>query len=113
MTAYSEKKDYEKGDFVYVLVPLGDYSQKKTILSKVVELEEIVTDARPFETYAPVTENFNASYGSPLDEYAFIVNKDYEKILFQKTFSNVQDLMGYDRLGIKLSIYAKLNKKGK
>lgn len=108
MTAYSEKKDYEKGDFVYVLVPLGDYSQKKTILSKVVELEEIVTDARPFETYAPVTENFNASYGSPLDEYAFIVNKDYEKILFQKTFSNVQDLMGYDRLGIKLSIYAKL-----
>jgi hypothetical protein len=36
MTAYSERKDFAVGDFVYVLIPLGDYTGKKTILEKVV-----------------------------------------------------------------------------
>lgn len=108
MTARSENKNFIKGDFVYVLVPLGDFSQKKTILSKVVSDNEIVQDVRPFEKYAPVTENFNTTYQTSLDEYTFIANKDYEKILFTKTFNNPQDYLGYDKLGIKLSIYANL-----
>lgn len=108
MTAYSERKDFALGDFVYVLIPLGDYTGKKTILEKVVQVSDVVLDVRPFEKFAPVTENFNNYYGSSLDEHSFIINKDYEKILFQKNFNDPYKMLGYNRLGLKLSVFANL-----
>ena len=82
MIAYSDQKDYVEGDFVHVLVPLGDYTQKKIILGKVKGSEEIVTNIRPFERFAPVTENLNTKYDTAADEFTFVVNKDYEKIKY-------------------------------
>ena len=108
MIAYSDQKDYVKGDFVHVLVPLGDYTQKKIILGKVKATEEVVTDIRPFERFAPVTENLNNKYGTDLDEYNFVVNKDDEKIIFNKIFDNPKQYLGYNKLGIKISIAANL-----
>ena len=35
--AYSENKKYEIGTQVYILVPKGDYSQQKIILTKYIE----------------------------------------------------------------------------
>ena len=106
MIAYSDQKDYVEGDFVHVLVPLGDYTQKKIILGKVKATEEVVTDIRPFERFAPVTENLNTRYDTAADEFTFVVNKDYEKIIFNKVFSEPKQYLGYNRLGIKLSISA-------
>lgn len=108
MTAYSESKDYVEGDFVHVLVPLGDYTQKKIILGKVKGAEEIITHIRPFERFAPVTENLNTRYGTTSDEYKFIVNKDYEKVIFNKVFTEPKQFLGYNRLGIKIAIAANL-----
>ena len=108
MIAYSDQKDYVEGDFVHVLVPLGDYTQKKIILGKVKATEEVVTDIRPFERFAPVTENLNTRYDTAADEYTFVVNKDYEKIIFNKVFTDPKKYLGYNRLGIKLSIAANL-----
>ena len=108
MTAYSESKDYAEGDFVHVLVPLGDYTQKKIILGKVKGTEEIITHIRPFERFAPVTENLNTRYGTTSDEYKFIVNKDYEKVIFNKVFTDPKQFLGYNRLGIKIAIAANL-----
>lgn len=108
MTAYSDNTNYLKGDFVHVLVPLGDYNQKKIILRKVQSEEEPEFDIRPFERYAPVTENFNINYDSPLDEHTFIVNKTYKKTLFERQFTNPVKYMGYNRLGVKMAIYANL-----
>lgn len=108
MIAYSDQKDYVEGDFVHVLVPLGDYTQKKIILGKVKATEEVVTDIRPFEKFAPVTENLNTRYDTSADEFTFVVNKDYEKVIFNKVFSEPKQYLGYNRLGIKLSISANL-----
>lgn len=108
MTVYSERKDFAVGDFVYVLIPLGDYSGKKTIIEKVIGEKDSVVSGRPFESFASVTDNLNTQYGSALDEHTFVVNKDYDKILFQKIFNNPKDFLGYDMLGIKLSISANL-----
>ena len=108
MIAYSDQKDYVEGDFVHVLVPLGDYTQKKIILGKVKATEEVVTDIRPFERFAPVTENLNTRYDTASDEFTFVVNKDYEKIIFNKVFADPKKYLGYNRLGIKLSIAASL-----
>lgn len=108
MTAYSENTEFNKGDFVHVLVPLGDYTQKKIILRKVPSEEEQKFAVRPFERYAPVTENFNTFYDTPSDEHIFIVNKTYKKTLFERTFPNPIKYLGYNRLGIKMAIYANL-----
>lgn len=108
MTVYSERKDFAVGDFVHVLVPLGDYTQKKTIIDKVIEASDVAVGARPFETFAPEIHNINRYYGTTLDEHLFIVNKDYEKILYQQTFDDPKQFLGYDRLGIRLSIYSNL-----
>lgn len=108
MTVYSERKDFAVGDFVHVLVPLGDYTQKKTIVDKVIEASDVVIGARPFETFAPVINNINRYYGTSLDEHLFIVNKDYEKILYQQTFDEPKQFLGYNRMGIRLSIYSNL-----
>lgn len=108
MTAYSEHKDFAIGDFVYVLVPLGDYTQKKIILGKVVQVSEVVSNAKPFESFAPATTNLNINYNSTLDENTFVVNKDYSKIIFERHFDDPLEFLGYDTIGIKLSIYANL-----
>lgn len=110
MIAYSDQKDYVEGDFVHVLVPLGDYTQKKIILGKVTETEQerIATNVRPFERFAPVTENLNYKYDTEADEFTFVVNRDYEKVIFNKVFSEPKQYLGYHRLGIKLAIAAEL-----
>ena len=45
---------------------------------------------------------------STLDENIFVVNKDYSKVIFEKHFDNPLEFLGYDTIGIKLSIYANL-----
>ena len=108
MTVYSERKDFAVGDFVYVLIPLGDYTGKKTILEKVIGMNDVVMDARPFETFAPAINNINKYYGTTLDEHTFIVNRDYEKVLYQEFFDNPKQFLGYNRFGFKISIYSNL-----
>ena len=40
--AYSEKKDYKIGAYVYVLIPNGDYAQQKMIVGKYVTVQNII-----------------------------------------------------------------------
>lgn len=108
MVAYSENKEYCEGEQVYVLTPLGDTNQKKLILGRVVEIDDAVAEARPFESYAPITQNFNDVYNTSLDEYTFVVNRDYSKLLLDKKFVAPMTYAGYDRMGLKISLYANL-----
>ena len=95
--AYSEKKDYKIGAYVYVLIPNGDYAQQKMIVGKYVTVDsEYYTYVKPSDAFINITDNLVSEKLTPVELTA---NSETEELVFWSI--DKLSLSLYDRLFIK------------
>lgn len=96
-TAYSEKTNYTLGASVYVIIPQGNYENKKLIVGKY-----LGDDGTPY-TYIPPTENYVNMTGNIIDtspSFSLLINKNDRSKTDSLKLTDL-NLIGYNRLGVK------------
>jgi hypothetical protein len=96
-TAYSEKTNYTLGASVYVIIPQGNYENKKLIVGKY-----LGDDGTPY-TYIPPTENYVNMTGNIIDtspSFSLLINKNDRPKTDSLKLTDL-NLIGYNRLGVK------------
>lgn len=95
--AYSDRKDFDKNDLVWVTIPLGDYSEQKRIVGRY--LDDSIDDytyQNPEYSYIDITGNLIENFN---EEIGLVANGNTQEIvLWTMEATNFQ---GYDRLEIK------------
>lgn len=109
-TAYSETTTYRKGNYVYVLVPNGDFALQKTILGKFVTVDsEYYTYVKQSDRFVNITGNILVSHGNYEDvPYELVANGEIEERLIWK--SSQLNIGEYDRLVLKADFKTWLQK---
>lgn len=107
-------KVYDIGDEVYVLIPQGDFTQKKIITGQVIS-EYKVDNKDTSQQFIPV-ESICDIFDDTLERYRILLtgNKIATEIsLYSNTFSESNYLIGYTKLKVKISLSANLVKESK
>lgn len=97
-TAYSEKTNYTQGASVYVIIPQGNYENKKLIVGKY-----LGDDNTPY-VYTPPTENYVDMTGNIITtspSFSLLMNDPDKKNTSSIELNNI-NLIGYNRLGVKV-----------
>lgn len=103
--AYSENKDYKKGDSVYVNVPNGDFNSQKRIVGKHIDEEgKYLTYKPPLDKYVNITGDLCPDKGF----YSLLANRPdrLETIIWQGEINRYQD---FTCIGIKAEFKSWLN----
>lgn len=114
--AYSESNKYRKSNQVYVIIPQGDYSQQKVILSKYTasNANEPMVYISPLGTMVTMTDNLisNAS----IDSSILANDNTTTKLIWQSNLKedpystlDIQNNSIYTSLGIKAKFKCQLN----
>lgn len=97
-TAYSETTRYTKNAKVYVIIPEGDYENKKLILGK------YIGDSNTPYTYKAPTENYVEMTGDLVNSkttWSILANNPNKITTKKENYLNINTpLVGYNRLGI-------------
>ena len=96
-TAYSEKTNYTLGASVYVIIPQGNYENKKLIVGKY-----LGDDGTPY-TYVPPTENYVDMTGNIVSgdsSFSLLINNSNRPKTDSLKLTDLS-LIGYNRLGVK------------
>lgn len=97
-TAYSETTRYTKNAKVYVIIPEGDYENKKLILGK------YIGDSNTPYTYKAPTENYVEMTGDLVNNkttWSILANNPNKITTKRENYLNINTpLVGYNRLGI-------------
>lgn len=98
-TAYSETTRYTKNAKVYVIIPEGDYENKKLILGK------YIGDSNTPYTYKAPTENYVEMTGDLVNNkttWSILANNPNKITTKRENYLNINTpLVGYNRLGIR------------
>lgn len=107
-------KAYDIGDEVYVLIPQGDFTQKKIITGQVIS-EYKVDNKDTSQQFIPV-ESICDIFDDTLERYRILLTGNKiatETSLYSNTFSESNYLIGYTKLKVKISLSANLVKESK
>lgn len=107
-------KVYDIGDEVYVLIPQGDFTQKKIITGQVIS-EYKVDNKDTSQQFIPV-ESICDIFDDSLERYRILLTGNKiatETSLYNNTFNESNYLIGYTKLKIKISLAANLVKESK
>lgn len=109
-TAYSENGNYELNDSVYVLIPSGDYSEKKFILSKYNSGQELIDNELIQNNMYISPEGKTSDWSSVIKSYKQNRQKEQSEnflrfFIKQEKTDNIEDLslksfgVNFDNLG--------------
>ena len=104
-TAYSDNTSYKENNYVYVLIPNGDYTQQKTIIGKYITTDSSnYTYIKPSETYVDITGNLLTVKE---DIYELTANGDVSEVEVQRF--DIKE-RAYDRVIVRGSFCSWLSK---
>ena len=104
-TAYSDNTSYKENNYVYVLIPNGDYTQQKTIIGKYITTDSSnYTYIKPSETYVDITGNLLTVKE---DIYELTANGAVSEVEIQRF--DIKE-RAYDRIIVRGSFRSWLNK---